>query len=368
MPTDLQVELPIDQWHPISPPTDTPRPEAVQFVDGVRRIEGRVWITGDDEVTRLGICASFAAGAVRCTTRAELIDAEVRRTVVSTAGAPALDSGAGRFEPFAVADDSLERLVNGLQGQMGDLEVETAQRNRSDDTLVVLDGPLSRGRHQITGAVGYVKTHRVSYLPTNLSNVVSQLAPGERTPVFPDRDHMESDIRGICGYQVGRVIPGLVLCDVRCWQKGKCRESPRWLTRRPLSWPRYASAQHKEARAPQNLYPISGLERELRRRLGDETLHVARASEGSERMERRGGMKTAGREQRSIQRFRSRLMPPITPKGYAPRRTVWGNRPGAVVCDGGDFSLARIGVVKSQFQLKQSTGSSECVSPSWRAV
>ena len=24
--------------------------------------------------------------------------------------------------------------------------------------------------------------------------------------------------------------------------------------------------------------------------------------------------------------------------------------------------------VKSQFQLKQSTGSSECVSPSWRAV
>jgi hypothetical protein len=33
--------------------------------------------------------------------------------------------------------------------------------------------------------------------------------------------------------------------------------------------PRYASTPHKEPRAPQNLFPIAGLERELRRRLGD---------------------------------------------------------------------------------------------------
>ena len=55
-----------------------------------------------------------------------------------------VELGAGKFEPFAVADDSIERLVNGLQGQMGDLEVETVQRNRSDDTLVVLDGGCAR--------------------------------------------------------------------------------------------------------------------------------------------------------------------------------------------------------------------------------
>ena len=36
--------------------------------------------------------------------------------------------------------------------------------------------------------------------------------------------------------------------------------------------PRYASERYKEPRAPQNLYPISGLERELRRRLGDAEL------------------------------------------------------------------------------------------------
>ena len=36
--------------------------------------------------------------------------------------------------------------------------------------------------------------------------------------------------------------------------------------------PRYASEPHKDPRAPQNLYPIGGLERELRRRLGDPDL------------------------------------------------------------------------------------------------
>ena len=33
--------------------------------------------------------------------------------------------------------------------------------------------------------------------------------------------------------------------------------------------PRFASERHKDTRAPQNLYTISALERELRRQLGD---------------------------------------------------------------------------------------------------
>jgi hypothetical protein len=36
--------------------------------------------------------------------------------------------------------------------------------------------------------------------------------------------------------------------------------------------PRFASEPHKDPRAPQNLYPIAGLERTLRRRLGDPSL------------------------------------------------------------------------------------------------
>jgi hypothetical protein len=36
--------------------------------------------------------------------------------------------------------------------------------------------------------------------------------------------------------------------------------------------PRFASQPHKDPRAPQNLHPIAGLERALRRRLGDPAL------------------------------------------------------------------------------------------------
>jgi hypothetical protein len=39
-----------------------------------------------------------------------------------------------------------------------------------------------------------------------------------------------------------------------------------------LLLPPLASSPHKEPRAPQNLVPIGGLERELRRRLGDQQL------------------------------------------------------------------------------------------------
>src|SRR5512147_306719 len=39
-----------------------------------------------------------------------------------------------------------------------------------------------------------------------------------------------------------------------------------------LVMPRYASCEYKDTRAPQNLVPVAGLERELRRRLGNPVL------------------------------------------------------------------------------------------------
>ena len=61
-----------------------PRAETVLFVDGVRRIDARVWIETERRRPP-GICASFAAGAVCCDERAEIVAAEVARGVFSTA-------------------------------------------------------------------------------------------------------------------------------------------------------------------------------------------------------------------------------------------------------------------------------------------
>jgi hypothetical protein len=64
-------------------------------------------------------------------------------------------------------------------------------------------------------------------------------------------------------------------------------DAARIATRVSATLPRYASARHKDPRAPQNLYPIGGLERELRHRLGDKEMAMRalrRASLGETRL------------------------------------------------------------------------------------
>ena len=113
-----------------------------------------------------------------------MIAAAIRRSVISTAGVPALETSAGSFEPYAVAKDAIGTLVQGLQDLLGELEVQVAEENCRDGSLVVLHGPLRRGRHRIPGAIGYVKSHRVSYLLGEVAGVVGMLTPGHRTPLF----------------------------------------------------------------------------------------------------------------------------------------------------------------------------------------
>ena len=68
----VDVELSASRWQAIDAATDRALPAAILFVDGVRRIEARVWI--DDEVSDGGpstdataaLCASYAAGVVCC--------------------------------------------------------------------------------------------------------------------------------------------------------------------------------------------------------------------------------------------------------------------------------------------------------------
>ena len=60
------VEVTPDQWSPIGPSAINP-PRATIFVDGVRRIDARVWIGGGaGGEASMALCASYAAGAVCC--------------------------------------------------------------------------------------------------------------------------------------------------------------------------------------------------------------------------------------------------------------------------------------------------------------
>jgi hypothetical protein len=116
-----------------------------------------------------------------------------------------------------------------------------------------------------------VKTHHTAYLTGDAAAVLAALAPGERTPAFTigttwTRHSWYVRLPGAGGAPLAGVVRCECPADVAPEQLVTLAD----LTASIL--PRYASEAHKDGRAPQNLYPIAGLERELRRRLGDSAL------------------------------------------------------------------------------------------------
>lgn len=275
-PADGQVNpfveaLTVGEWAPRAVGADPP--EVALFVDGVQRRDAVVWITGDDGRTRQGVCASYAAGVLRCAGgRARLERAEVRRELFSPAPeAEPIETPHGAWRPFMTGEGP-EALAQALMQRMRDLEVRIANEIPTEPgACVVIDGHLS-GRQNVGGAVGYVKTHHRSYLPEDLEAVVARLSPGERTPLF----HVQGSLSRLCWYLrlpgggSGHPWAGIVRCEIGA---DRARgEAVAVADRVSAALPRFASSPHKEPRAPQNLYPIGGLERELRRRLGDARL------------------------------------------------------------------------------------------------
>lgn len=277
----VDVERPAADWAPIGPATQVGAEPVVLFVDGVRRTDAYGWI--DDEWA----CAfaSYAAGVVRCdATRAVVGDYEIGRGVASAAESlTAVHTSCGDYKPIAVRDGTPVGLNTAIQSAMTTVEVRVsfAARDADPDALLVVDGPLRERRH-VSDVVGLVKRHYVRYLG-DLDAIVGALGAGERTPVF------------LLPSQWGKYswylrLPGP---DQGPWAGVVRIEAPAELTaaaaveladRTSVTLPRFASAPHKDGRAPQNLYPIGGLERTLRHRLGDPAfvLRSLRAAAGAD--------------------------------------------------------------------------------------
>lgn len=279
-PVDLTVEGDPEAWAPV-PPRAAPA-GAVTFVDGVQRVDARVWITGDDGTSRPGICASWAAGLVRCDGAARVLVAEVRRGLLCPGALPdPIRTRHGEYRPHPVPDHGGDPVAEALGRARGDLEGRVAVSVRAGPQpapavppgpgdLLVVDGPLGDRRH-VSDAVGYVKSHRVSYLPHEQQLVVARLAAGERTPLFAigDRRFRYSwylRLPGTATHPWWGIVRGEASGDL------SRAEAAALADRTAASLPRFASQPHTDPRAPQNLHPIAGLERELRRRLGDPTL------------------------------------------------------------------------------------------------
>lgn len=267
------IERPLADWAPIAPPPHQTQAQAsdaetgargVLFIDGVQRLDAFLYIE-TPEGTRPGICASYAAGAVRCDDLARLESHVVERSVFS-ASPIAISTPRLQYRPRHATGDTTELLRHAIGEAMTLLEAQIASA-AAPAALTVLDGPIRAGSH-IPGAIGYVKTHHVRYLSPQAQKTLADLAPGERTPVFmmtTSWSRFSWYLRLPHGQD--HEWGGIVRCEA-----SSTLEAQRVIAladRATALLPRFASLPHKDPRAPQNLYPIGGLERQLHRRLGD---------------------------------------------------------------------------------------------------
>lgn len=271
----LDLEVPSARWQPIDPDPVPALPHVVLFLDGVRRIDARVWVHGSNPQPGAGIAASFAAGIVACDGTARIADVAVERGLFTAApDATDIVTRSARYPARLAAGPGVDQLSLALQQRLASVEVELAlavrARHPADDDLLVVDGPL-RGRTHLDRTVGYIKTHHASYLPAEQAAVVAALRPGQRTPAFTmgtswRRNSWYLQLPGTPGVPWSGVVRLECSAELPSAQVTRLAD----LTARLL--PPLASMPHKDPRAPQNLVPIGGLERELRRRLGDQQL------------------------------------------------------------------------------------------------
>ena len=274
----VDVELAAGSWRPLGPPADLRAPHVVLLVDGVRRVDARVWVEERDGTLHPGLAASYAAGVVRCDLRrgsAEVGGASVERGLFTPSpNTDGLAAANARYPVRRVAATEPAQLSAAVQSHLHTLEETVSTRSRrgvdDDDDLLVLDGPL-RGRTQLPRALGYVKTHRVQYLPPELTTMVGRMRPGQRCPVFLlgttwHRYTWYLKLPGPAGSPWAGVVRVEASADL---PRG---EVIRLADLSAVTLPRFASTAYKDARAPQNLTPIAGLERKLRGMLGDQRL------------------------------------------------------------------------------------------------
>ena len=288
--TTAQVRADVERepaaWAPLQPAPELRVPGTVLLVDGVRRIDARVWVEESDGTVHPGLTASYAAGVVRCDLRrgsAEVAGARVvRGFFTSSVDATDIVAGSTHYQVHRVAGTDATQLTAAIQPRLRTLETEVSALARATtetlpgfddgDDLLVLDGPLT-GRDQLPRALGYVKTHRVQYLPPELSTVVGRLAAGQRTPIFLlgtswNRYTWYLKLPG------GGAAPWAGVVRVECSADLARTEAVALADLATLTLPRFASSPYKDPRAPQNLTPIAGLERRLRGMLGDQRLLV----------------------------------------------------------------------------------------------
>jgi hypothetical protein len=276
---DIAVELPVAEWRPVTP-GETYGPARLVFVDGVRRLEARLIVRRGERLCH-GAFGSYGVGAVGVVEdAASCLTPRVDRLVVIGSGETLLSSIAVApallYRPMSTAESEPDASLRVIQEQMRLAEERLARELAdTDDTLAMVDGPLTFEEPLRGAAVGYIKRIFKLYLPREHLGLLAQLKPGQRTPVFT----LRSSRRFIRYSRFARLAqPSLGDAELAGISRLEVSETVGIQTARRLAdataalLPRFVPRRWRDPRSPQNLLPIGALEASLRRHLGDARL------------------------------------------------------------------------------------------------
>jgi hypothetical protein len=177
---------------------------------------------------------------------------------------------------MSTAESEPDASLRVIQEQMRLAEERLARELAdADDTLVIVDGPLTFEEPLRGAAVGYIKRIFKFYLPREHLGLLAQLKPGQRTPLFA----LRSSRRFLRYSWFARLAqPALGAAELAGIARLEVSETVGIQTARRLAdataalLPRFVPQRWRDPRSPQNLLPIGALEASLRRHLGDARL------------------------------------------------------------------------------------------------
>ena len=277
--TDVDPSVETTDWsRPLHPATGEPIPLA--FVDGVRRVDLRLWAS-EDGVEVPGLFGSVAVGSVRCDGSATFGDERVRHVLIVGGGitlrSPRVAAGKADLdlEVHTVAGTDVMAPLVGLQQVMRRTEAQMAETLAGKEGWIVLvDGPVSFLPPALQDSarcpvVGLVKRMTQAYLSGAEAALLPLLATGERTPLFA----LGSELNRRYAWYL-RLAPtrppwhdhaGLLRCEVRTGVG--LRPAVDLADGLSATLPSFAG-RASDPRAPQNLAPVGALEARLRHRMG----------------------------------------------------------------------------------------------------
>lgn len=306
---NVETKLEYQSWQAINPELEHLLYGSILFIDGSRRTEARVLLEDDLKQVAFGAIGTYGIGAVDCCTQhsrqARFVDLEaelgisgINRLCTLSGGyeAPSFDIKAKLSQRFgdlsyevkSTPEKDPEAVLRRLQFQM--LEAERALASRLldafPDGLIVSDGPRPKiGFHE--RLVGYLKTMHVLPLGEEELTVVRNLEEGQRSPLYLVENNDRGQNLFECFLRLRDPRPwlysfaGMVRLQLAAGKNPQQRleSAVKQADALCVLLPKFATKQHQDPRAPQQLLPIRALETELRRKMGNPQIVRRRLTE-----------------------------------------------------------------------------------------